>query len=56
MRKSRYTEEQIIGFLKQAEAGMPIAELGRRHGFSDARLVKWRAKFGGMDAEEARRL
>jgi len=56
MRKSRYTEEQIIGFLKQAEAGMPIAELGRRHGFSDASFYKWRAKFGGMDADEARRL
>jgi putative transposase len=36
MRKSRYTEEQIIGFLKQAESGMPVAELGRKHGFSDA--------------------
>jgi putative transposase len=56
MRKSRYTEEQIIGFLKQAEAGMPIAELGRRHGFSDASFYKWRAKFGGMDADEAKRL
>lgn len=56
MRKSRYTEEQIIGFLKQAEAGMPVAELGRRHGFSDASFYKWRAKFGGMDADEARRL
>jgi putative transposase len=56
MRKSRYTEEQIIGFLKQAEAGMPIAELGRKHGFSDASFYKWRAKFGGMDADEARRL
>ncbi|CAG0905976.1 unnamed protein product [Darwinula stevensoni] len=56
MRKSRYTEEQIIGFLKQAEGGMPIAELGRRHGFSDASFYKWRAKFGGMDADEARRL
>ena len=56
MRKSRYTEEQIIGFLKQAEAGMPVAELGRKHGFSDASFYKWRAKFGGMDADEARRL
>lgn len=56
MRKSRYTEEQIIGFLKQAEGGMPIAELGRKHGFSDASFYKWRAKFGGMEADEAKRL
>ena len=56
MRKSRYTEEQIIGFLKQAESGMPIAELGRKHGFSDASFYKWRAKFGGMEADEAKRL
>ena len=45
MRKSRYTEEQIIGFLKQAESGMPIAELGRKHDFSDASFYKWRVKF-----------
>jgi putative transposase len=56
MRKSRFTEQQIIGFLKQAEAGMPIAELCRQGGFSDATFYKWRAKYGGMDAEEARRL
>ena len=56
MRKSRYTEEQIIGSLKQAESGMPIAELGRKHGFSDASFYKWRAKFGGMEADEAKRL
>jgi putative transposase len=56
MRKSRYTEEQIIGFLKQAEAGMGIADLGRKHGFSNASFYKWRAKFGGMDVDEARRL
>ncbi|TVO56104.1 transposase, partial [Denitromonas halophila] len=56
MRKSRFTEQQIIGFLKQAEASMPIAELCRQGGFSDATFYKWRAKYGGMDAEEARRL
>lgn len=56
MRKSRYTEEQIIGFIKQVEAGFGIKELGRRHGFSDASFYKWRAKFGGMDVCEARRL
>ncbi len=56
MRKSRFTEQQIIGFLKQAEAGMPVAELCRQGGFSDATFYKWRSKFGGMDEQEARRL
>jgi len=56
MKKSRYSEEQIIGFLKQAEAGMPIKELCRKGGFSDATFYKWRARFGGMDASDAKRL
>ena len=56
MRKSKYSEEQIIGFLKQAEAGMPVKELCRKGGFSDATFYKWRAKFGGMQAGEATRL
>lgn len=56
MRKSRFSTEQIIGFLKQAEAGMAVAELGRRHGFSPASFYQWRAKYGGMEADEARRL
>lgn len=55
-RKSRYTETRIIGFLKQAQAGMPIEELCRQEGFSEPTLYKWRAKFGGMDAGGARRL
>jgi len=56
MKKSRFSEEQIIGFIKEAEAGMPVAALCRKHGFSDASFYKWRAKYGGMDVSEARRL
>lgn len=56
MRKSKYTEEQIIGFLRQVEAGMAVKELCRKHGFSDASFYKWRAKYGGMNVSEARRL
>lgn len=56
MRTSKYSEEQIIGFLKQAEAGMPIKELCRKGGFSDATFYKWRSKFGGMEVPDARRL
>jgi putative transposase len=55
-RTSKYSEEQIIGFLRQAEAGMPIKELGRKHVFSDASFYKWRSKYGSMDASEAKRL
>ena len=56
MRKSRYTDEQIIGFIKQADAGMSVAELCRREGLSSATFYKWRAEFGGMEASDAKRL
>ena len=54
--KKRYTDEQIIGFLKQAGAGTPVKELCRKHGFSDASFYLWRRKFGGLDVPDARRL
>ena len=54
--KKRYTEEQIIGFLREADAGIPIKELCWRHGFSEASYYLWRNKFGGMTVSEARRL
>lgn len=54
--KKRYTEEQIIGFLREAEAGLPVKELCRRHGFSEASYYLWRSKFGGMSVSDARRL
>ena len=56
MKKSRFSDEQIIGFLKQAEAGMPVKELYRSGGFSDATFYKWRAKYGGMEASDASKL
>jgi len=66
MKTSRYTEAQIIAILRQAEGGVPVSELCREHGMSDASFYKWRAKYGGMDAsmvgqmkameEESRRL
>ena len=56
MKKSRFTEEQIIGFLKEAEAGSPVADICRRGGFSDATFYKGRAKVGGMEASDIQRL
>ena len=56
MRQSRFTEEQIVGILKEQEAGVPTAELCRRHGITRGSLYRWKAKYGGMEVSEARRL
>ncbi|SMC95999.1 putative transposase [Fulvimarina manganoxydans] len=56
MKRSRFSEEQIIGILKEQEAGVPVAELCRKHGVSDASIYKWKARFGGMEVSEAKRL
>jgi putative transposase len=52
MKTSRFTTQQIIGFIKQAEAGMAVSELARQNGFSPTSFYAWRAKYGGMDAEK----
>jgi putative transposase len=54
--KKRFTEEQIIGILKEAEAGMKVMELCRKHGISDATYYNWKAKFGGLTVSDAQRL
>lgn len=56
MKKSRYTDSQIMSILKQAEAGAPVPELCREHGMSSASFYKWRAKYGGMDTSMMSRL
>ena len=56
MRKSRFTEEQIIAMIKEQEAGMPTAEVCRKHGLSTASFYKFKAKYGGMEVSDARKL
>jgi putative transposase len=56
MRKSRFSEEQIIGILKEHQAGLAVAEICRRHGISDATFYTWRSKYGGLEVSEAKRL
>ena len=56
MKRSRFSEEQIIAVLKAQEAGMPTAEVCRRHGISSATFYKWKSKFGGLEVSDARRL
>lgn len=54
--KKRYTEEQIIGFLKEVDGGVPVKELCRKHGFSEPSYYAWRSKFGGMEVSDAKKL
>ncbi|MGH9651624.1 MAG: transposase, partial [Terriglobales bacterium] len=56
VKKSRFNEEQIIGILRESDAGVPTAELCRKHGISAQTFYRWKAKYGGMDVNEARRL
>ena len=56
MKRARFSEEQIIGVLKEAEAGAKTADLARKHGISEATLYNWKAKYGGMDISDAKRL
>ncbi len=56
MKRSRFSEEQIIAVLKEQEAGMPTADVCRRHGISSATFYKWKSKYGGLEVSDARRL
>lgn len=56
MRGKRFSEEQIIGIIKEAEAGVPVAEITRKHGIAEGTYYRWKAKYGGLDISEAKRL
>ncbi len=56
MKKARFTEIQIIGILKEADAGIPVKEICRKHGISDATYYNWKSKYGGMSASDLKRL
>ena len=56
MKRGRFSEEQIVGILKEADAGVQVKELCRSHGISDATFYKWKAKYGGLDVSDAKRL
>ena len=56
MKRKRFTEEQIIGMLKEVDAGLPVKELVRKHGISEQTYYRWKAKYGGLEVSDARRL
>lgn len=56
MKRKRFTEEQIISILKEREAGMKVADLGRKHGVSEQSIYRWQSKYGGLEVSEAKRL